>query len=427
MKPSASCYERLMEEMEKMEIIDSHEHLPPEKERLAQNPDFSLFFSNYCMSDLQAAGMSATDVGVFLGKGSPDEKWRLLSPFYSLIQDGSYCRAAHLAMNKFYGIARLKDAADAQALTDAIRRENKPGLYRRILKDTCHIRKAMNFVGLDDDPEFFASVPHCTYYAEAAKQTIQSLEDQQGVTCGTLTAYVDAVREDLRRALKRGLKGIKFHFAYFRNLDFAPQSQAEAERVFLRVLEEGYGWRQNSQGYEEMRPLQNYMVHRLIEMAIDLDIPVVFHTGLQAQVRHNPDDARPLRLWNLPHRYRTARFILLHSGMPWMEEAALLAKQYPNVWLDMAWAHLISPVLSRQAISAWIDLLPMNKIFGFGGDFHVVEKVYGHLVLARENLAAVLADKESRGDITPARSRAWMQALLFDNPNTVYKLGLEPS
>ena len=417
-------FDRLLDVMGSMEIIDSHEHLPPEKERLATTPDFFMFFSHYCPSDFQAAGMTAAEMVFLRADHSIEEKWRIFERYYPLIQDGSYCRAAHLAMNRFYGIPRLECEADARTLTKAIRQANTPGLYRRVLKETCRIRKSVNFVGLDDDPEYFASVPHCTYYAESTVATIRALEDQMGTTCANLSAYVDAVREDVRRSVARGLKGIKIHFAYFRDLAFEPRTHADAERVFLRVMEEGYGWRPYSLGYEEMRPLQDYMIHRLVEMAIELDVPVVFHTGLQAEMGHNPDNARPTRLWNLINRYRKARFILLHAGLPWMDDAAMLAKQYANVWLDMGWDHLISPELSRRALATWIDMLPMNKIFGFGGDYMVVEKVYGHLVLARENIAAVLAHKEVRNGMSPARAQAWLKALLWDNPNTVYKLGL---
>lgn len=414
----------LLEQMAAMEIIDSHEHLPPETERLAKPPDFSLLFSHYCPSDLEAAGIPAASLTVLFGDRPVEEKWRAFEPWYRLIQDGSYCRAAHLAMEKFYGVACLKSAADAQAVTDAMRKANVPGLYRRVLKDACRIRTAMNFGAVTDDPGFFAPVIFCTHYAEATLPTIRALEDQLGTTCGSLATYVEAVREDLRRLKAKGMKGLKLHFAYMRDLYFAPVAHADAERVFLRVLEEGYGWRAVSLGYEETRPLQDYLVHRLVEMAIELDMPVVFHTGLQAHVNHNPDDARPTRLWNLPNRFRKARFVLLHSGLPWMEDAALLAKNYPNVWLDMGWDHLMSPELSRRALSAWVDLVPMNKIFGFGGDYMVAEKIYGHLVLARQNIAAVFARKMDENGMSRERAAAWLRALLFDNPNTVYKLGL---
>src|SRR3990172_11474333 len=126
-------YERLIELMAGMEIVDSHEHLPAESERIAKCPDFSLLFSHYCQSDLLAAGMPQRDLAAFLKDETPlDEKWRLFKPFYLLIQDGSYCRAAHIAMENSYGLSRLTSLADAEALTKAIRKANKPGLYRKV-------------------------------------------------------------------------------------------------------------------------------------------------------------------------------------------------------------------------------------------------------------------------------------------------------
>jgi uncharacterized protein len=424
MKTNEVVYDWLLEKMGAMEIIDSHEHLPSERERLGKPPDFSLFFSHYCPDDLRSAGMPAADVVSFLADRPVAEKWRLFEPYYKLVQDGSYCRAAHLAMQKFYGMSELRSVSDAQALTDALRRANTAGLYQRVLTETCRIRRVMNFGDLGDDPRFFSPVLFCTQYVECTRQIIRGLEDRLGTTCGSLTSYVDAVREDLRRAKAAGMKGIKLHLAYMRDLGFAPQTHADAERVFLRLVEEGYGWRPTSVGYEEARPFQDYMVHRLIEMGIELDVPIVFHSAFQASSGMNMDDGRPSRLWNLPHRYRQARIVLLHSGMPWMEEAAVLAKHYPNVYLDMGWDHLMSPEISRRALAAWIDMLPLNKIFGFGGDYMVVEKVYGHLVLARQDLAAVLAHKVAQDGMSRERAALWCQALLFDNVNSVYKLGL---
>jgi predicted TIM-barrel fold metal-dependent hydrolase len=418
-------YDRLMETMAEMEIVDSHEHLPPEADRVSQTKDFSMFFSHYCHGDLLAAGMPPKDANAFLGdKASVEEKWRLFEPFYPRIQDGSYCRAAHIAMEKFYGLSRLTSLADAEALTAKIRKANKPGLYRKVLKDACRIRVAMNYGSVTDDPEFFAPVLFVNHFAEVSKATIRGLEDELGVSCGSLSTYVEAVRERLRQWKTQGMKGVKFHFAYMRDLYFAPRTHAEAEAVFNRVLEEGYGWRNVSLGFEESRPLQDYMVHRLVEMAGELEVPVVFHSALQAMTDHNADDARPTRLWNLPHRYRRVDFVILHAGLPWMEDAALLAKHYSNVYLDMGWDHLMSPEISTRALCTWVDVVPVNKVFGFGGDYAVVEKVYGHLTLARQNIARALAAKMARDGMPLERARAWMRAMLFDNPNRVFRLGL---
>lgn len=45
-------------------------------------------------------------------------------------------------------------------------------------------------------------------------------------------------------------------------------------------------------------------------------------------------------------------------------------------------------------------------------------------VIAHESIAAVLAGKEARGELSPARSEAWLKAMLYDNATTVYKLVL---
>jgi len=418
-------YERLLEMLGQMEIVDCHEHLPPEKDRVAQDVDFSLFFSHYCRGDLLAAGMPPAEVEAFFKPDTAAEvKWRSFEPFYQRIQDGSYCRAAHIAMEKFYGIGRLSSLDDAQALTAAMRQANRPGLYHQVLKEVCRIRLAMNYGAVTDDPEFFAPVIFVAEYGEVTPAVIRGLEDRLGVSCASLDRYVEAVARELRGLREQGMKGLKFHFAYMRDLHFAPRTHAEAEAVFNRVIEEGYGWRAFSLGYEESRPLQDYMVHRLIEMAGEMELPVVFHSSLQAYTGHNADDARPLRLWNLPNRYRDVEFVVLHAGFPWLEEAALLAKQYANVYLDLSWAHLMSPEITRRALKSWVELAPMNKVFGFGGDYCVVEKVYGHLVMARENIARALAEKIEDGSLPPARADAWLQAMMRDNPARVFRLAL---
>jgi len=414
----------LIEEMGQMDVIDTHEHLPNEAERLAQHVDFATLFSHYCRSDLVAAGLPDGEYDRFVGPDlSPAEKWNLLAPYYDLIFSGGYSRAAHLAMERFYGISRLESAAEAEALGERIKEANTPGLYRRVLKDACRIATALNFTGLDADREFFTPVLFVTQYAEVASlQALRAVDAETGAPGTSLSRYVDGLARYLDEAKGRGLKGIKFLFAYSRDLRFHPVETAQAERLFNRIADESCGLRPSVLGYEETRPLQDHLVHRLIEIAGDLDLTVIFHTGIQAGNYNDLDHARPTQLRNLFQRFPKVRFNLLHGGLPFVDEAALLAKYFPNVTIDMAWMHAISPDISRRALRDWVDLVPRNKVLGFGGDYQVVEKVYGHLVLARENIAAALADKVDQGAMTAKEARAWIRALLWDNPRAVYGL-----
>lgn len=63
----------------------------------------------------------------------------------------------------------------------------------------------------------------------------------------------------------------------------------------------------------------------------------------------------------------------------------------------------------------WLDVLPHNKLFAFGGDVFLFFGICSHLEIARENLAAVLAGRvaEDLCDVDEAEQIArW---LLHDN------------
>ena len=54
-----------------------------------------------------------------------------------------------------------------------------------------------------------------------------------------------------------------------------------------------------------------------------------------------------------------------------------------------------------------------------------MEKVYGHLKMARQNIARVLAEKVQEGSFSRAEASLVARRLMFDNPNEFYRLGLE--
>ena len=61
--------------------------------------------------------------------------------------------------------------------------------------------------------------------------------------------------------------------------------------------------------------------------------------------------------------------------------------------------------MARSALDEWLDLVPANKIIGFGGDaFLWVEWIVGDLVQSRENIAAVLAKRVRAGTLSEESS-----------------------
>lgn len=77
--------------------------------------------------------------------------------------------------------------------------------------------------------------------------------------------------------------------------------------------------------------------------------------------------------------------------------------------------HIISPSRARSALCEWLDEVPANKILGFGGDYLSVEGTYGHSVIARDNVARVLAAKVEEGDYSLEDARKYASWILRDN------------
>lgn len=424
---TADLYDTLLRYSDHIDIIDTHEHLPSETWRVAQVVDFFTLFSHYCVGDMVAAGLPPGELAVLESPATPvEKKWLIFAPYYTLIKNGSYARAARIAMQRFYGYHDLTCLEDAEIVTEKIRQQNQPGLYRQVLVDACRLKTSIVFTNELYESSFFNFVYTVDHLINLNHiEDLRSAASEMGGTYYTLAHFVDSLQAFIRTKAENGVKGIKFTTAYYRDLVFDNVPTAEADRIYNKLSSAPYLISDRlgrSIDNREVMVLQDFLTLRVLDVCDQLGLPVVFHTGLHAGNRNNPANARPEPLWRQFFAYPNLNFILLHGALPWVHETAMLAKSYPNVYIDMAWMHIISPEISQTTLNAWIDLLPRNKILGFGGDYLVVEKVFGHLTLAKENICRALSQKVSAGAVTESEACSWIDHLLHDNASRLYRL-----
>lgn len=418
--------DEIFEELEDILTIDAHEHLPPEKSRLDELRDFYSLFEHYCQADLISAGATEEDLSVWANRQLPlAERWLRFRPFLSAIRTGSYTRSALIAIRDLLGIPELNDET-YETVTEKLQEINKPGLYEYVLKERCNIAACIDCWYLDDVP----SLPDYFYHVAAGHEVVdlgsrQAL-DQLAAACNRSIHTLDDVLTCMTSTVERWqahpkVVGIKSIHAYERSLDFCKVPRYDAEVVFNRILTN----EDHQVSPHEMIPLQDFLMFELVARAEAFHLPMVFHTGLQAGNYNRIANANPLLLQSLLEEFPRAKIDLFHGGMPWVRKIAVLAKYFPQVHLNMAWMHIISPTQARSALSEWLDMVPNTKIFGFGGDYRIVEKVYGHLTLARQNIAYVLAQKVKDGAFSRSEASLVARRLMFDNPNEFYELELQ--
>jgi len=76
---------------------------------------------------------------------------------------------------------------------------------------------------------------------------------------------------------------------------------------------------------------------------------------------------------NIPlfQKYLETKFDLYHMGMPWVRDTAFIAKNYHNVYLNLCWSHIVSSHMTVSGLLEYFDIVSVNKIIAFGGDYTV--------------------------------------------------------
>jgi len=405
----------LIEALAGFEIIDAHEHLGPEKDRLAASVDVFTLFSHYTHYDLVVAGMSQEEYKSLFDQQIPlERRWATFAPYWQHIRWGAYARAGLLAAQRFYGFDDINDQTYLP-LSEAIREGNTPGIYERVLGQACRIRTALTQPLTPVPPVDLGSSRLTSVMRDPLMSSFSTRQDvfspaiDPQATINSLDDLLDVNRRFIARVKAEGAVGLKVM-----SYPCEAPSRKEALEVFERV--------RAGVDYPMLNPLRTYVTDALIEFAGQQDLVISVHAGYWGDFRL----LTPTNLIPLLYRYPKTRFDLYHLGYPYVREALMLGKQFPNVWLNLAWTHIISPRFATSALDEAIDLVPMNKLLGFGGDYALpVEKVYGHLVMARENIARVLASRIAEGQMSETQALSLAHRWLWENPKELYKLKLE--
>jgi hypothetical protein len=84
--------------------------------------------------------------------------------------------------------------------------------------------------------------------------------------------------------------------------------------------------------------------------------------------------------------------------------------------------YIISPSYSERYLHEWLETIPANKIMAFGGDYHNVENVYGHLLFAKEIIGNVLTEKVRDGYFSEEEAMKIATMILHDNAVNLFGL-----
>ena len=408
-----------------LDVIDTHEHLPIRND--ARNPQGDIF-TEYCLiyfnRDLICAGMPHEEAARLLDPSLPVmDRWEMAAPYWEHCRHTGYGQALDLGVQELYGIPRI-DSDTIQEVNRKIQESLQTNHYTRVLKEVCRVRTAL--LDADDslsaDRKFFSPVVRVDPFVYLRRYgDLLRLERAYGKSITSLDAMKDACRKALYEAVEQGAAAFKCGLAYQRGLSYPRATACEAERAFLDAFE-GCDLEREDRPFAPSPAYQSYMLHYALSVIEELDTAIQFHTGLLEGNGNHLEQSDPQLLIPLFLQYPRVRFDIFHIGYPYQHVLGGLAKMFPNVYIDMCWAHIVSPVACVRSLEEWLETVPDNKICAFGGDHCFIDGVAGHRRLASRNVAKALAHKVEEGLFDAQRARRLARRLFFDNPVQLFQL-----
>ena len=437
MSGRAEICQRLRERIEQFPVIDCHEHAVGPRGAMENREPIACLIPGYLQSDLMSVvypGWEGTraDMWAFLNdqKVPTEEKWPLFERIWRETEHTAYARVTRRILQEVYGEPQMSLAA-LQRIRERLVDLRDPAVYRQVL-DQANIRCRLvdiwpnmraylaGELELYERDRLLISLPQ--FHAVRSWQNVWDLTQVIGESVTSLDGYLAACREIFRHMKERGAVGLKDQSAYTRILAYDNPTRAEAEALFNRIMADP----RCSLGWPEAKPLDDYLFHRFLEMARDLDLTVQLHTGHMAGIRNDIAKTNAVHLTPVLELHRDVRFDLFHGNWPYLGEYLYLGKNFPNVHLDLCWLHIIDPVYSKNLLSEGLGAVPHGKFHAFGGDYgDDILHAVAHLAIARDVVAAALAEQVEWRWIDEEEALQIAADWFFNNPNRFFHLGFE--
>lgn len=409
-------------------LIDTHEHLIEESERLSgvltpriRADDWTMLFSHYLDSDLSVSGMSNAEYDRFFSpQVDPRDKWTILAPYWPLVKNTGYGRAVAISMAMLYDVDRLSVDSVAK-LQDGYQKTRRAGFYREIISERARIESCqVNYLAA---PFKESELPgllmqDLSIVGMFAGPDFERFGTPSGINVRDLSDWHRVIEWWFERYGKYAV-AVKTQNAYSRDIDYAKVAAEDASDVFRKVLNG------DPVSPEERKRLEDHLFWYAVAQATRHELPVKLHTGYYAgrntmplrRLAQNPASACEL-CQNSPD----TQFVFMHIGYPYYEEMIALAKHYSNAYIDLCWAWIINPIAAKDFVKKFVMSVPANKLLPFGGDYVPVEPILGHSEMARLGIAQALDELVAEKWISLDDAMELVEPILNGNARRLFRL-----
>ena len=422
-------YKEILEKINDMEIIDTHEHIRSQEEVNRESINvFRVFENSYARLDYISAGMPPK----IWSKDDIKEIWKTFKEYQKKVSLTTFVKNIIRSLQDLYGLEGDFITEDnwldlSEKIKEAYQRND---WYNYVLKKQAKFKISLldsswSVEKFDYDKSLFIPILRTNPFILGRKYTspfvkgkyvrtsIEKISESWKIKIDDFESYMTIVDTAIQKYKKMGCPAIKIATAYQRSLYFEKVSRNTAASIYAKNPE--------TITPDEQKKLQDYITHYLIQKATEENMVVQIHTGTFGENGNIISNGNPEQLNNLFLEYPNTKFVLFHFSYPYTSQVFSLAKMFTNIALDFCWVPMFSNNFAKRSLNEFFDLIPYNKLM-WGGDSMRVEEAYGSSCLAREIISSVLAERVKKKNINMYRAFEIANAILYNNALKYYNL-----
>lgn len=228
------------------------------------------------------------------------------------------------------------------------------------------------------------------------------------------TDFLDKFLAAVRQAAADGFDGMKGHIGEKFGFAVRNVSAEEAAAAFPKA----------KAGDAEAKTTVYYaMFAELLVLCGELDIPVHLHTGTTGfKTRTGVYQVDPILMapFLKDPRFFQTKLVLLHGSFPYTRNAAWMAYNFPNVYLDLSQTQLWQGVMAPQLFADALTCAPHDKILMGSGQHWYCEMAWMASKIAKRTLERVLGDMVESNLYSAAQAEESARLILGENAMRMY-------
>jgi len=402
-------------------LIDVHTHINFRRP-IATEPSQIMLY-HYIATELRSMGIPVEEVRA----KSADPVGDLIEHFRLIRNTATYWCLKRI-LNDLYDFHEEPEPSNWLKLKDIImERTSKPDWPKKILEKVVLEKIFLTINPLTESkPEFdrslyVASLRLDPLVGGLSADSIRELESAAGGSAQTFEGF-----RDLLASRFKVFKGFAASAAIsFQSFEvYKPVHRGLGDEAYAKL----YAGKPLS-GVERAH-LRSTALSLVLDICREYKLPIQIMVGVARDLpgASPPDLAICFRQRGLEH---LCRFFHLYSDVDFhiisayrfqSHELTIIAKNYPNVYLDGYWWYCFFPESITQHILERIQLLPIGKVCGFFSDAYVLEWIYGKSALARKLTAEALDHMVKRGFYKIETAEEIAEHILSKNAKRLFKI-----